>query len=77
MCHLYPYNNVKLLRKFFYINFYKKSALFKKIVTIFVIHAVRFFEIKTYIRVRIKCIRGLLALFIEHWAVQICLLREL
>jgi len=20
MCHLYPYNNVKLLRKFFYIN---------------------------------------------------------
>jgi len=21
MCHLYPYNNVKLLRKFFYINF--------------------------------------------------------
>jgi len=22
MCHLYPYNNVKLLRKFFYINYY-------------------------------------------------------
>ena len=22
MCHLYPYNNVKLLRKFFYINTY-------------------------------------------------------
>jgi len=22
MCHLYPYNNVKLLRKFFYINLY-------------------------------------------------------
>jgi len=21
MCHLYPYNNVKLLRKFFYINY--------------------------------------------------------
>ena len=22
MCHLYPYNNVKLLRKFFYINIF-------------------------------------------------------
>jgi len=27
MCHLYPYNNVKLLRKFFYINIAYITAL--------------------------------------------------
>jgi len=26
MCHLYPYNNAKLLRKFFYINLYKTDS---------------------------------------------------
>ena len=33
MCHLYPYNNVKLLRKFFYINY--NSTQYCKTETVF------------------------------------------
>ena len=36
MCHLYPYNNVKLLRNFFYINFLYKNAAARRDASFYV-----------------------------------------
>jgi len=36
MCHLYPYNNVKLLRKFFYINISQYSTVVLTVVRVMI-----------------------------------------